>query len=303
MIVAAKKCGCDSVKFQSWDETLNSDLLYKKDKKILKEYLKYKLSFEKLKLLRNFTKKKKIKFGTAVFNLLQLKEAIKIKCDFIKIASMDFNNYELLNAACKIKLPLIISTGFANKDELKYGLNFLKKKRKTNITILHCVSVYPPEDKIVNLKNIEMIKNRFKFNVGFSDHTIGTTASITSIALGANVIEKHFTISKKLRGWDHSISADPKEMREIVIKSKKIKNLLGSYEREISKKEFKQSKIMRRSIVLISDIAKGEKINSHNLDLRRPGTGLEPKKIKKIIGRKAKRNLLKGEIIKFKDIN
>ena len=104
-----------------------------------------------------------------------------------------------------------------------------------------------------------MIKNKFKFDVGFSDHTIGTTAAIVSVSLGATVIEKHFTTSKKLSGWDHSISANPSEMREIVENSKRIMTALGSYERKISPRELKQSKIMRRSIVLISNIEKGKK--------------------------------------------
>ena len=131
MIYSAKKCGCDAVKFQSWDETLNSDFVYNKNEKILKEYLKYKLNFEKLRTLRKFAKKNDIKFGTAIFNKSQLSEAIKIKCDFIKIASMDFDNYDLIHLdTCKTKLPLIISTGFASNKELEFGLRFIKKRRK-----------------------------------------------------------------------------------------------------------------------------------------------------------------------------
>lgn len=301
LILTAKNCGCNAVKFQSWDETLNSDAVYKKSPNILKEYLKYKLSFQKLKILRKFAKNKKIKFGTAVFNKTQLNEAIKINCDFIKIASMDFNNYDLIQASCKTKLPLIISTGFATKKELDYGLKFIKKRRNKNITILHCVSVYPPLDTMMNLRNILMIKNKYKLNVGFSDHTIGTTASLASVPLGAEVIEKHFTTSKKLPGWDHSISADPKEMREIVTKAKKIVNLMGAYERKISLNELKQSKKMRRSIVLISNVLKGNRILKSDLDVRRPGTGLDPIKLKTIVGKKAKKNLLKGRIIKLGD--
>ena len=146
-----------------------------------------------------------------------------------------------------------------------------------------------------------MIKNKFKFDVGFSDHTIGTTAAIVSVSLGATVIEKHFTTSKKLSGWDHSISANPSEMREIVENSKKIMTALGSYERKISPRELKQSKIMRRSIVLISNIEKGKKILNSHLDLRRPGTGLRPQFLKKIVGKKAKKNLKKGYLLKLGD--
>ena len=301
MIYSAKKCGCDAVKFQSWDETLNSDFVYNKNEKILKEYLKYKLNFEKLRTLRKFAKKNDIKFGTAIFNKSQLSEAIKIKCDFIKIASMDFDNYNLIQDSCKTKLPLIISTGFASNKELEFGLRFIKKRRKKNITILHCVSVYPADNKSLNLRNIPMIKNKFKFDVGFSDHTIGTIAAIVSVSLGATVIEKHFTTSKKLSGWDHSISANPSEMREIVENSKKIMTALGSYERKISPRELKQSKIMRRSIVLISNIEKGKKILNSHLDLRRPGTGLRPQFLKKIVGKKAKKNLKKGYLLKLGD--
>ena len=142
MIYSAKKCGCDAVKFQSWDETLNSDFVYNKNEKILKEYLKYKLNFEKLRILRKFAKKNDIKFGTAIFNKSQLSEAIKIKCDFIKIASMDFDNYDLIQDTCKTKLPLIISTGFASNKELEFGLRFIKKRRKKYyyFTLCKCLS-------------------------------------------------------------------------------------------------------------------------------------------------------------------
>ena len=187
----------------------------------------------KIKNLRKFAKKNDIKFGTAIFNKSQLSEAIKIKCDFIKIASMDLNNYDLIQDTCKTKLPLIISTVFASNKELEFGLRFIKKRRKKNITILHCVSVYPADNKFLNLRNIPMIKNKFKFDVGFSDHTIGTTAAIVSVSLGATVIE-NISLPQKLSGWDHSISANPSEMREIVENSKRILTTLGSYERKIS---------------------------------------------------------------------
>ncbi len=303
LIINAKKASCDAVKFQSWDENLNSSKEYEKNPLMLKQYLKYKLSFRDLSKLSKFAKKKNIEFGTAVFNEKQLNEALKINCDFIKIASMDANNYPFLKKVLKIKKNLIISTGFTNHSELQKLKSLIIKSKKKNITILHCISLYPPKKySLINLNNIVGLKKQFKLNSGFSDHTVRTEVLYAAAALGAKVIEKHFTINKKDKGWDHAISADLKEMKNIVKKCKFISSTLGSYKKKITPEELKKSKIMRRSIAIIKNIKKGEKFTKLNLDLRRPGSGMPPIKIFKIYGKKAKKNLNSGEMLKPTDI-
>jgi sialic acid synthase SpsE len=300
----AKKAFCNAVKFQSWDQNLNSEYMYKKNKKLLKDFIRYKLTFADLLELRRFAKKLKIDFGTTIFDEQQLKEAIKIKCNFIKIASMDINNIPLLKLVSKIKENLIVSTGFAKEKEIVLASKILKKFKKKNIIFLHCVSLYPPkiiED--INLLNIKNIKKITGFETGFSDHTIWDETCLVATSLGAVVIEKHFTHNKKSAGWDHSISADFKEMKYIVNSCKKASNLIGTMKRQISREEIKQGNIMKRSVVTSKDIEKNQKFSYDNLTIQRPGFGLEPKFLVTLIGKKSLKNIKKGTILKKKIIN
>jgi len=303
-ILYAKKAGCDAVKFQSWDETLNSNFVYEKNRELLKQMKKFKVSFNDLKKLRNYSKKIGIDFGTAIFNKRQLIEAVKIKCDFIKIASMDIDNSYLLELVADIKSNLIISTGTASKSEIIYASNIFKRKKKKNVIFLHCISLYPPRnEKDINLKNILLLKKITGFETGFSDHTTWLETNLAATAIGAKVIEKHFTTNKKLKGWDHSISADLDEMKSIVSSCKKISLLLGNEKRTITKNERDQAKVMRRSICAIEDIKNNEKFTLKNIDLRRPGYGISPKKFKDFLKMKNLGKFIpKGSLIK-KDKN
>ena len=303
-ILSAKECGCSAVKFQSWDEKLFSDNFYLKNPNLLKQVLKYKISFNQMLKLRNFAKKNRIKFGTAVFNKKQLFEAVKINCDFIKIASMDINNLYLLNLASKIKNPLIISTGTATKNEIIKASKIFHQSKKKNVTFLHCITLYPPKKlEKINLNNIYTLKKITKYNVGYSDHTTIKEVPIAAAILGSKVIEKHFTLNKKLKGWDHSISADPKEMKELVRSIKLSKTVLGSFSRSISKEEKQMSKIMRRGIYTLKNIKKGEKFSENNIILQRPETNLNAEKYLKILNQKSKNNLFKNFKLRKKDIS
>jgi len=303
LIKSAKKAGCDAVKFQSWDENLNCLSYYKKNKKVLFDYIKYKLNFKKLKKLRSLAKRLKIDFGTTPFTSVQLKEAIKLKCDFIKIASMDLNNYPFIEEVSKIKNNLIISTGFSNMEEIKYASNIIKKRKKRNVLFLHCVGLYPPKsEKFINLNNMETIKKITGYEVGFSDHTKWIETPMTASALGAKVIEKHFTFDKKAKGWDHAVSADFTEMKTLVTATKKIYKLRGVLERKLSKEEIEKSKIMRRSITIKKEVKKNQMIRYNDLDLQRPGLGIPPTHLKKILNKKTKKKLAVGEILKWSDV-
>ena len=302
LITLSKDCGCDAVKFQSFDAELFCEDFYNKNPNLKDDVIKYSLNFEQLKHLRRFCKKIGILFGTAVFSKKQFIEAERINCDFIKIASMDLNNDILLETVIKTKKLLIISTGLSNEKEIINCSNFLKKNKKKNVVFLHCVSVYPPKDKKdLNLNYIKRLKQITGFDVGYSDHSIGYEASIIASFLGSTVIEKHFTHNRKAIGWDHNISADPKMMKKIVNISKDFNKYLGFQKKVISLDERKSQKIMRRSVCIYRDIQKGEKIDESNLSLQRPGTGIPIKYFKKIIGRTAKKKLIAGKLLNFND--
>ena len=165
---------------------------------------------------------------------------------------------------------------------------------------MHCVAIYPPEDSQVNLNRILTLKNLYPYPIGFSDHSLGATMPITSIALGARVIEKHFTIDKKMDGWDHHISADENDMKQIVNGCKRAFDGLGS-EKIVRIESQDRVDSFRRSIVTKQKISKGTIIQRSMLDVKRPGTGLSPEKIKDILGKKALRDISEDEILKDED--
>ena len=259
-IKLAKKSGCDAVKFQSWDLTLNSKITYKKNKQIYQQYKKFKLDYLKLLELRNFSKKNKIDFGLSIFSKKELLNAEKMHVDFLKIASMDLNNYNFIKECSKSKKTLIVSTGFSNEKEIIKSSKIIKRNKKKNVVFLHCISLYPPKKiEMINLLNMKKISKLTGFKTGFSDHTTDPDIMLTAATLGASVIEKHFTSNKKLKGWDHSISADYKEMSLINKKINKIVLAKGGLDRKLSGAEIKQGRQMRRSIHLKKNLEKNSK--------------------------------------------
>ena len=212
---------------------------------------------------------------------------------------MDCNNYEFIREVAQTKKPLIISTGMSKKKEIFQAYSVAKKYSK-DFALLHCTSLYPPKDGQVNLKRISYFNRIFNVPIGFSDHTLGINFALVAIGLGAKIIEKHFTLDKKMNGWDHSMSIDKNELKDLVISSKRIYTGVGKS--EIYRVEpLKQIKLFRRSIVAEKYIKKGESFSKKNLSLKRPGGGLEPIRLKKIIGKKSKKNIEKGSLLKLSD--
>ena len=235
IIDSAKDCGVDAVKFQSWTpKSLISKKEYdenteyndgdggKKHFGSLKEmvekyYLKEGQHFE----LKEYCNQIGVDFCSSPFSNKEVDLLNKLDVPFFKIASMDINHLELLKYVAKQDKPILLSTGMSSIPEIEKALETIKNEGNNKIILLHCISIYPPEHKDINLNNIKMLQDAFGFPVGFSDHSIGTAVPLASIALGACVIEKHFTIDKNLPGWDHQISADTLEMKQIVEESKK----------------------------------------------------------------------------------
>lgn len=301
MIVSAKKNGAHAVKFQTFtSKSLFSKIVFKNNLKLKKDVEKYSLSKENIIQLNKFCKKIKIIFCATPFSTEEADFLVeKIKVPFLKIASMDLNNYPFIDYVAKKKIPLLLSTGFANINEIDRAIKIVKKYHK-NLTILHCVAEYPPATDTLNLKKIEKLKRKYSLTVGFSDHSIGTTISLSAVALGAMVIEKHFTTNKKLKGWDHSISADPKELSFISNESKKILKAIKDRNFEVVESDQKKI-IFRRSIVASRNIQKGEYFKRDMLNFKRPGTGIPPSNLKIVLGKKVKRNIEFDSLIKKKD--
>ncbi len=314
LIKKAKECGTDAVKFQSWtDKSLISEGEYKKNQKYndspkkhfgsLKEMVKkYSLSRKQHFELKKYCDVIGIEFSSTPFSKGEVDLLIELDVPYIKVASMDINNFDLLSYIAKQGKPIILSTGMSTINEIDNAVRVIKEEGNDEIVLLHCVSVYPPKIEDINLNNISMLRNTFGLPVGFSDHTIGTSIPIASIALGACVIEKHFTLDKDLPGWDHSISADPEELKYICEESKKVYLSLGTFERKISEEEKKKVKSFRRSIVLKKDMKAGEIIKRDDIDFKRPGTGIRPDETKYVIGRRLKIDKKYDELLKWEDM-
>ncbi len=298
LISKAKLAGADAVKFQYFSlNSLFSETYFKNNNLSKKDIKKFSLSFRDIKFICECAKKNKIKIGFTPLGFEELNTLKKFKLDFYKIASMDCNNYELIERVARTKKPLIISTGLSNLTEIRTALKCSLKFNK-KVSLLHCVSIYPPKDEEVNLSRIKTLNTKFNIPIGFSDHCLGIDHALASIPYGSSIIEKHFTLNKKLNGWDHSMSIDFDELKELVIKSKKIFKSIGS--NKIFRVETKkQINIFRRSIVAEKNIQKGQIITTSDISLKRPGGGLQPKFFKKIIGKKSKKFIKKDSLIKM----
>ena len=262
---------------------------------------KYQLSEDDHVELSSYCKDRGIIFFSTPFSKREVDLLEKIDVPFYKIASMDINNYELLKYVASKNKPVIISTGMASLSEIEIAVRVIENEGNEKIIILHCVSLYPPKDEEMNLKNILMLQNNFKFPIGLSDHSLDNVIPIAATALGACVIEKHFTIDKELVGWDHSISSNPEEFKELEIAISRVKNALGTYERNIGDNEKMKKLSFRRSIVSSKKLKKGHILSAEDVDFKRPGDGIQIEELRYIIGRTLKNDIDYDQLLKFDD--
>ena len=307
-IKAAAKSGVDAVKFQSFktEEFMTNKKLkynYKTSKGIKSESM-YKM-FKRLEFknewylkLSKLCKNLGIDFLSSAADIESAKILKSINSKAIKIASEDIINYPLLKKISKLNMMVILSTGMADQKEIERAVSILKSIKK-KLILLHCVSLYPTPEGKINLNRILALKERYNLPVGFSDHTIGINASLAAVVLGACVIEKHFTINKKLPGPDHMLSSDPQELTKLVNSIRQIEKMIGSKEIKPTSAEIKMRKKFRRSIVANRIIKKGTKITEKMLSLKRPGTGLHPMYLNKIIGKISNKTFYKNEKLKL----
>ena len=314
MIDEAKRCGADCVKFQSWSkDTIFSEKVYQDNYFLRDDYRnrtdytlkeivdKYSIDRNDHFLLKEYCDKIGIEFNSTPFSKAEVDLLVdEIGVPFIKVASMDLNNIPFLTYIAKKGKPVVISTGLCGLSEVNDAVTCLKKNGCEKIILLHCVSIYPPEDTMVNLNNIYMLRNTFGLKVGYTDHTIGVVAPILSMAKGVCIIEKHFTLDKNMVGWDHKVSANPEELSAICTAAESAYKMLGSYQKVVNENEERRN-AFKRSIVAARDIGEGEIITEADIDFKRPGTGIEPKYYEMIIGRKAARNIKKDQILAKED--
>ena len=311
LVDVAKKCGADFVKFQTtipklhiskFAEEANYQIKnWEKKGSQLKMLQKLTLTYNDFRKINKYCKKKKIKFLSTPFDLKSIDFLKSLNMKYFKIPSGEITNLPYLIKVAKLKKKVILSTGMANLIEIKKALKILTSHgtKKKNITVLQCNTEYPTPLRDANIKAMLTIKKKFKIDVGYSDHTEGIESCLAAAALGAKVLEKHITLNKNLPGPDHKASINPKELEKMIEGVRKITIALGHGIKKISPSERKNIKIARNSIVAAKTIKKGEKFTTKNLAVKRPGNGISPMRLFKVIGKSAKRKFLEDELIKL----
>ncbi len=308
LVKAAKIAGADAIKFQSFKadnlavkKTPLASYQRKNLKKKITHYEMLKrleMSNNDFKKLSKYCKRMNIDFISTPFDVQSAKFLNSMNVKFFKTASPDLSDYFLHKYLSKTKKKIIISTGMSSLKEIKKCLKLYNKK---NVILMHCVSSYPADEKSLNLNCLPLLK-KLSSNIGFSDHSIGNTASTVAVSLGAKVIEKHFTLDNNMKGPDHFFSLNPKKLKEFINQIRNTEKILGLAKKECQSDERKIKNISVKSVVAYKDLDKGNKITYNNICLKRPNNGISGFDIKKIIGKKLKKKILKDQFIRFKDI-
>ena len=311
MIDAAIKTGADAIKFQTFKaEQLVTGFAPKaeyqkkttgRNESQFEMLRKLEFGMNEHKQLFDYCRQKSIIFLSSPFDLESIDLLRKLGLTIFKVPSGEITNLPYLRKIGGLKKRVLISTGMSDMKEIDDALNILVKAgtKKKDITVLHCNTEYPTPVEDVNLLALQMIKNAFQVRVGYSDHTTGIEIPVAAVALGAEVIEKHFTLDKKMKGPDHKASLEPYEFGTMVKAIRNIERALGNKKKVPTKSELKNRPIARKSIVATHGIKKGEQFTEKNLTVKRPGTGISPMKWDRVIGKTAKKDFTKDELIKL----
>lgn len=262
---------------------------------------KLELSNEQHEELIAYCKSKNIRFFSTAFDMDSIDYLHSLNLGLWKIPSGEITNYPYLKKIVSYKEPVILSTGMCELTDIENAINVLVTNgvSKDIITVLHCNTEYPTPMKDVNLKAMLEIKEKFGVKVGYSDHTEGIEVPIAAVALGAAVIEKHFTLDKHMEGPDHKASLEPSELKAMVKSIRNIEQALGAGHKTISESERKNIEIARKSIVAAKVIKEGEIFSEENLTVKRPGNGISPMEWEYVLGKKAKRDFQEEELIEL----
>lgn len=314
LIVQAKKCGADAVKFQSFKaanivskEAPRAEYQIKNLKEEISQFdmlRKLELSEKDHYTLQQKCKEAGIDFLSSPFDIPSIKLLSKIGLDIFKIPSGEITNVPFLREIGRLNKKVILSTGMADLKEVDFALNELIRSgtAKKNITLLHCHTDYPTHFRDVNLNAMLTLKKEFGVAVGYSDHTPGIEIPLAAVTLGAVIIEKHFTVDKNLPGPDHLASLEPVEFKFMTTAIRNVEKALGSGIKKPTSKELKNLKVVRKSIFSCEKIKKGQIIKPSDIEIKRPGDGISAIFYDDIIGKKAKLDIEKGQKLKLTDI-
>lgn len=294
LIRAAKKSGVDAIKFQ----TFKTENFVNPGEDQFKLFKRLELGEKDWERLFDLATDLGIIFLSTPLDEESVDLLDELGVPAFKVASGDLTHLPLLEFIAKKKKPMIVSTGMGTLGEIKDALSVIFPFNK-KVCLMHCISSYPADLDEMNLKSIETLKRTFDLPVGLSDHSMGCLAPLVAVGLGANLIEKHFTLGKNLNGPDQKFSLGPREFAEIVKNIRMVENSLGDGKKLPTKSEIKIRKLARRSIAAKNTIPKGSVIKKSDLKIVRPNIGIEPKFMKDVIGKTVKKTLRKDEFVKW----
>lgn len=308
LVDAAKAAGADCIKFQTFkSQNLVSHTAQKAEyqKDVTGEgsqidmLKKLELSYDEFLMLKDYCEKQGICFLSTPFDFESIEFLKSIDMPFWKIPSGEITNYPYLVALAKTEKPIVMSTGMCELEEIEAAIHVLKDHGAKDIRLLHCNTEYPTPFEDVNLRAMKTMKEYFDLEVGYSDHTEGIEVPVAAVALGATIIEKHFTLDRNMEGPDHKASLEPNELKAMVESIRRIEKALGNGDKTPSKSEKKNITIARKSIVAKKNIRIGEILTEENLTVKRPGNGISPMEWNKVVGTKAVRDFQEDELIEL----
>jgi N,N'-diacetyllegionaminate synthase len=309
LVVSAKESGANAVKFQTFK---TSEIVSKSAKKAKYQrkqndntetqydmLKKLELTYDDFLELRNYCKKVDIEFMSTAFDFDSIDFLKSLNMNTWKIPSGEITNLPYLIKIANLNKPVILSTGMSTMEDIKSAIKALKDNGSGELTVLHCTTDYPTSFKDVNLKAMNTINKEFDVKIGYSDHTKGIEVSIAAVALGATVIEKHFTLDRNMEGPDHKASLEPNELKSMVDSIRHIEMTLGNGIKQPTESEKKNMVFARKSIIARKDIRKGELFGEDNLAVKRPGNGISPMKWFDVIGKVSPRDFKEDELIEL----
>lgn len=311
LVDVAKRAGADCVKFQTFvtEEIISkyAEMAEYQKKNTGKEESQFEmvkrleLSFDEFRKIKEYCDRVGIQFLSTPFDLKSVDFLNELGVPFFKIPSGEITNYPYLIKIAHTGKPVVMSTGMCEPDEILAAINVLEKNGSGEITLLHCNTEYPTPLKDVNLYAMRTMKKMFGKRVGYSDHTKGIEVPVAAVALGACVIEKHFTLDKNMPGPDHKASLEPDELGRMVKNIRNIEIALGDGVKRVSESERKNIAIARKSIVARRNIQEGEILTEENLAVKRPGTGINPMQWMEVLGTRAVRDFKEDELIEIRE--
>jgi pseudaminic acid synthase len=308
IIEAAKKSGADAIKIQTYTPdtiTIDSDMPAFKTKGIWEGRTLYELygkaytPWEWQKELRDYANKLELDFFSSPFDLTAVDFLENLEVPAYKIASFEINDIPFIRKIAKTQKPIIISTGIARLEDIDLAVRTCREEGNDKVILLKCISSYPAPYENMNLKVIPNMEQTFDCICGLSDHSMGTEIAIAAVSLGAKVIEKHFTLSRKDGGEDSQFSMEPHEFNQMVMQIRNVEKALGRVTYDLNKEQ-KESRIYSRSLFVVKDVKKGEVFTKENVRSIRPGIGMHTKYWEEILGEKARCDIKKGTPMDWK---